>query len=74
MSIYSRFGLLKIKIDKDKCINCNKCDRSCQMSVDIEKYINNENTKSIKDGNCIVCGDCIDGCPTDALCFGLGNK
>lgn len=72
MGVYSKFGLLKIKMDKEKCTNCKRCDKNCQMGVEIEKYRTNGGV-SIKDGNCIVCGDCIDSCPSKALKFGIGG-
>jgi polyferredoxin len=68
--IYSKFSFFKIKIDADKCNNCSACATNCQMNVKIDKYISSGN-KSIKDSDCIVCGDCIDTCPKKALKFGL---
>ncbi|HBQ87661.1 MAG TPA: 4Fe-4S ferredoxin, partial [Syntrophomonas sp.] len=29
----SRFALLKIKIDPDKCVDCGKCEKVCPMDV-----------------------------------------
>lgn len=69
-SIYSRLGLLKIKIDHDKCKNCNVCARDCQMGVGIDKYISAK-SPAIIDKNCICCGDCIDTCKLSALSYGL---
>lgn len=68
-SLYSRFSLLKIKIDKSKCINCDACTKNCQMGVNIS-YISG-NGINVSDGNCILCGDCIDKCPKKALSFDL---
>jgi ferredoxin-type protein NapH len=70
LQLYSKFSFLKVKIDADKCIECSACSKNCQMGVNIDKYITAGNT-SIKDGNCIVCGDCIDSCPQKALKFGI---
>jgi ferredoxin-type protein NapH len=70
LQLYSKFSFLRVKIDADKCDNCSTCSKNCQMDVNIDKYIAAGNT-SIKDGNCIVCGYCIDNCPKKALSFGL---
>jgi len=72
MSLYSRLGLLKIKIDADKCGSCTKCDKNCQMGVDISSFAKS-NQSSVSDGNCIVCGDCIDHCPKGALKYSFGR-
>lgn len=70
ISVYSRVGLLKIKIDYDKCKQCKLCSRDCQMGVSIDKLIENK-SPAILDGNCIACGDCIDRCKFSALSFGI---
>jgi ferredoxin-type protein NapH len=69
-SLYSKFSLIKVKIDHEKCVNCSKCTKTCQMNVPIDNYIDND-SPSIRDGYCIACGDCIDNCPRKALKFGL---
>jgi len=73
ISLYSKLGLLKIIIDKNKCVNCNNCVRNCQMGVEIDKYLKGEEF-CINDGKCIVCGDCVDVCAKGALKFGMGIK
>lgn len=73
MSLYSRFSLLKVRIDKTRCNKCGACTAQCQMSVDINKHIN-ESKNMISDPYCINCGDCISTCRKKALTFGLGIK
>jgi len=59
----SYFSLLRIKVDKDKCISCNKCKSVCPMDVDML-----DNKRSRKNGTeCIVCNECIRACPKNAL-------
>ncbi|MFZ5642478.1 MAG: 4Fe-4S binding protein [Bacillota bacterium] len=72
-SLYSKLGLLKIAIDKNKCSNCNNCVRNCQMGVEIDEYLTGTDT-CIKDEKCIVCGDCIDACVRGALSFKFGSQ
>jgi ferredoxin-type protein NapH len=72
MSLYSKLGLLRMRLDKGKCTDCGACAKNCQMGVDIPKYAL-AGSRSIADGNCIVCGDCVDVCPKDAIAFGFGK-
>jgi len=59
----SYFSLLRIKVDKDKCISCNKRKSVCPMDVDML-----DNKRSRKNGTeCIVCNECITACPKNAL-------
>ncbi|KNY30287.1 4Fe-4S binding protein [Pseudobacteroides cellulosolvens] len=69
-SIWNKVSLLKVKIDHKKCVNCNACTKNCQMGVAIDNYIK-EGDSCVRDGNCIMCGDCIDKCPKNALKFGI---
>lgn len=72
MSLYSKLGLLRMKLAPEKCVDCGLCDRNCQMSVPISRYVAAKSS-SIRDGNCIVCGDCADVCAKDAISFGFGR-
>lgn len=59
----SRFALLRVKCDKDKCISCGKCRKVCPMDVDMT-----DNSHSRKNGTeCILCFECSKSCPKDAL-------
>jgi len=59
----SYFSLMRIKVDKDKCISCNKCKSVCPMNVDML-----DNTRSRKNGTeCILCKECVRACPKNAL-------
>lgn len=72
MSLYSKFSLLRMKLEKSKCDDCKLCSANCQMGVDITHYIQ-AGEQRIADGNCIVCGDCVDACPKDVIAFGFGR-
>lgn len=59
----SYFSLMRVKIDKHKCISCNKCHQVCPMDVDMTS-----NERSRKNATeCILCLRCVDACPKDAL-------
>lgn len=59
----SYFALIRVKRDKDKCINCKKCIKSCPMNVDML-----DNSRRRKNATeCILCNNCIRNCPKKAL-------
>ena len=59
----SYFSMVRVKCDKEKCVSCNKCKRVCPMNVDMT-----DNTRKRENGTeCILCMECIDNCPKDAL-------
>lgn len=59
----SYFALIRVKRDKDKCINCKKCIKSCPMNVDML-----DNSRKRKNATeCILCNNCIRNCPKKAL-------
>lgn len=65
----SRFDLLKIKHDSDKCTNCYECIRIC-----LEKqvlWIGGKENASVKSGECIRCARCIEVCNDDTLNFNI---
>jgi NAD-dependent dihydropyrimidine dehydrogenase PreA subunit len=70
MSLLGKLSLLRIGIDSSKCDDCGACDIRCQMNVDIKKY-RDKNLPAVIDGDCIICGDCIDACPKDCMSFRL---
>ncbi len=51
----------QLQVDDSKCIDCNKCEKSCPMQLEV--HTNNEKP------DCIKCGRCITACPTKALAF-----
>jgi len=59
----SRFALIRVKNDMEKCVMCNKCLKVCPMDV----YMI-DNSRKRKHGNeCILCLKCVEECPKKAL-------
>lgn len=59
----SYFSLLRIRCDKDRCIDCGKYKRICPMNVDVT-----DNSRKRANGTeCILCMECVKNCPKYAL-------
>ena len=65
MKIGSRFSLMKIEIDAEKCIDCKLCEKVCLMDIKLLDYKNEG--KRIQSTECILCYTCKRACPTDAI-------
>ena len=60
-AVYSFFNpitIVGVKVDYDKCINCQKCVDICLMDI-----------RKVGDRECIHCGSCISHCPVDAISY-----
>lgn len=65
LSLFSRFSLLRIKIDETKCVGCHSCERKCRAQC-----IDSANL-SIDHSRCIDCFNCIGNCKKGAISFGM---
>ena len=55
-ALFNRFSIFGIKLNRDKCVDCNRCIAHCEMDI-----------HRVGDAECINCGECIAVCPTDAI-------
>lgn len=62
---------LKLNADPLKCIDCKKCTRACQMSLDVNAMVQKE---AMKNTDCILCLECVDSCPKKAISLGFGKQ
>ena len=61
LSFISRFSLLKIHFDENKCKNCSLCTKNCKAAcIDFKNH-------QVDYSRCVVCGDCIESCKFGAL-------
>ncbi len=68
LSIFSRFALVKIHINEDKCVSCGICARNCKGAcIDSKNH-------SIDYSRCVVCGDCLPHCHSNALVYSLPQR
>ncbi|MBP5528300.1 MAG: 4Fe-4S binding protein [Bacteroidales bacterium] len=59
----SRYALLRIHCDEEKCIHCGKCLEVCPMEVEV----NNNSRQRRNATECILCHRCTRECPVKAL-------
>jgi len=68
-SIISKISPSKIVRNKDICINCNLCSKSCPMNIDVA------NVDKVTSTECIGCQICVISCPLKgALKYKIGKK
>lgn len=59
---------LRIIDDSQKCIECGICSKKCSMSINVCSVIKDN---CIKTSDCILCGECVDGCKKKILKYGI---
>ncbi len=59
----TRYSMLRIRFDADKCIHCGKCRVVCPMDVEV----NNDSRNRKNATECILCHNCTRACPVKAL-------
>ena len=68
LGFLSRFSLLRVTIDKEKCNACGLCSRKCKAAC-----IDGKN-HTVDYSRCVACMDCIETCRHGAISFGLRRK
>lgn len=65
LKVPSRFALLKLAGDAEKCNYCGACDKICPMDIRITDYI--RSGQRITSTECILCFECQNVCTQGAL-------
>lgn len=68
-----RVGQVNVRMDYDKCIHCGNCEKACIADPVILKPVLSNEDVIVRAGDCMLCGKCIDSCPTAALSMRLGR-
>jgi ferredoxin-type protein NapH len=66
----SRFSIIKIGGEPEKCNDCGACVKMCPMDVRIPEYILNR--ERVLSTECSLCQTCITVCARDALMLSFG--
>ncbi len=62
-ALLSRWNLVKVRVNKETCTQCNVCTLHCQTQA--TPFPNNE----WQPGECVYCYTCAAKCPTQAITF-----
>jgi ferredoxin-type protein NapH len=54
-------GRYQLKVDRELCIECGKCQKVCPMQLPVNEILDKP--------DCIKCARCVEACPKDALRF-----
>lgn len=72
--VVGKVGLLNVKIDHGACVNCDACRRACLCDPAILEPALSGERAAVVAGDCMLCGKCVDCCPTRALKLGVGRR
>ncbi|MCB8965876.1 MAG: 4Fe-4S binding protein [Ardenticatenaceae bacterium] len=70
LKLTSRFSLLKIGTDEEKCNDCDACVKMCPMDVRITDYVHDK--QRVLSTECTLCQTCVTVCAHDALKLSYG--
>ena len=62
---------LRLSAEPAKCTGCGLCVKNCPMSLDVRAMV--EKGKMEND-ECILCGQCVDGCRQKTITLGFGRR
>ncbi len=61
---------LRLQSDAAQCTDCQRCTRNCPMSLDVNGMVQQGR---MEHSECILCGSCIDGCPSGAIVYSFSS-
>ena len=56
---FNKISFLHINVDKEDCIECNACSKTCPMGINVPEMH--------RDPECILCGKCVSTCPKNLI-------
>jgi ferredoxin-type protein NapH len=67
---YFRLPGLRLKADPGKCKSCGVCNTKCPMNLHV---MENVKIKTMKEAECILCGNCIDSCKQKVIKYSISK-
>lgn len=61
---------LRLQARPEACRDCKTCTTNCPMSLDVNAMVRRG---AMENEECILCGTCADGCPSQAIRFRFAN-
>lgn len=69
LKVFNAFSLGKVRLVNEACNGCGKCNRVCEMGIDVLGNLRDH--AQVNSSDCVRCLKCTDGCPTGAIAFRL---
>ena len=67
LSLFTRFSIFRIKINKNKCTSCGKCENACKAEcIELKN-------KAIDNSKCVMCFNCLSACKPTALRYSVNG-
>lgn len=67
LGLVSKYSFFGIRIDKDKCVGCGKCEKRCKsMCINLQD-------KTVDGSRCVMCFDCLGDCKQGAISLSARN-
>ena len=70
--VLGRVGFVNVHFDQEACTHCNHCKTVCLADPQILEPVLEERSAVVLAGDCMLCGKCVDVCPTKALKVKIG--
>lgn len=68
---FLRLPSLRLQTVTANCTQCKKCTTQCPMSLDVTSMVQRGR---MENSECILCGGCVDGCPTKSIHYAFSNR
>ncbi len=59
-----KWPALLLAADAARCTDCQRCTAACPMSLDVNGMVRRG---VMEEGECILCGRCVDTCPQEVI-------
>lgn len=71
--VVGKIGFMNVHINHETCINCKSCRKACLCDPEVLEPAIEGSASAVCAGDCMLCGKCVDACPTGSLSIGVGR-